>query len=139
VVDIFTKAKRSEVMSQIRGHGNKATELRMINLFRTLHITGWRRHQHLFGNPDFVFQKRRIALFVDGCFWHCCPKHSTKPRSNVAFWQKKLTANIERDKLVKRTLRQAGWRVLRIWEHELKPKNTTRLAVRLRKHVCAAD
>jgi len=69
--------------------------------------------------PDFVFPKLRLAVFVDGCFWHCCPKHTTKPKNNRAFWQRKLASNRARDALVTRTLRRAGWRVLRVWEHEL--------------------
>jgi G:T-mismatch repair DNA endonuclease (very short patch repair protein) len=61
----------------------------------------------------------RVAVFVDGCFWHGCPKHSTVPRGNRPFWEKKLAANKARDRLVTRTLRRAGWRVVRIWEHDL--------------------
>jgi len=70
VPDIFTRAKRSAVMSRIRGAGNRDTELRLISLFRAAGITGCRRNARLFGKPDFVFQKQRIAIFVDGCFWH---------------------------------------------------------------------
>ncbi len=69
--------------------------------------------------PDFVFPKLKVAVFVDGCFWHGCPKHATWPAHNRAFWQRKLTGNKARDRLVTRTLRRQGWRVLRIWEHEL--------------------
>ena len=71
--DVFTKAKRSEVMSRIRGTGNKDTELALIILFRLHRIKGWRRHQPVFGKPDFVFPAVKVAVFVDGCFWHCCP------------------------------------------------------------------
>ena len=78
--------------------------------------------------PDFVFLKARTAVFVDGCFWHGCPQHGTKPKNNAAFWQKKLTANKRRDALVTRTLKQAGWRVLRIWEHSLRRANIKRLS-----------
>ena len=130
--DIFTKAKRSEVMSRIRSRGNRDTELALIRIFRAHGITGWRRHQRVFGNPDFVFPKRRLAVFVDGCFWHGCPKHETKPRNNAAFWRKKFAANKARDRLVTWTLRRAGWHVLRIWEHELARKNEARLVIRLR-------
>jgi G:T-mismatch repair DNA endonuclease (very short patch repair protein) len=63
--------------------------------------------------------KLRTVIFVDGCFWHGCPKHATKPRQNAAFWRRKLAGNQARDALVTQTLRKAGWRVLRIWEHEL--------------------
>ncbi|MEW6301828.1 MAG: hypothetical protein AB1705_00040 [Verrucomicrobiota bacterium] len=77
--------------------------------------------------PDFVFPKLRVAVFVDGCFWHGCPLHATKPRSNAAFWRKKLASNQARDRLVTRTLRRRGWRVLRIWEHDLARKRQGRL------------
>ena len=131
--DVFTKAKRSEVMSRIRGHGNKDTELALMRVFRAHGITGWRRHQSVFGKPDFVFPKLRLAVFVDGCFWHCCPVHETKPRNNAAFWEKKLATNKVRDRLVRRVLRREGWRVLRLWEHELARKREAQLLRRIRR------
>jgi len=154
--DVFTKTKRSEVMSRIRSRGNKDTELALLRVFRTHGITGWRRHVEVRGQrgegrklvtgrtsgfaprtfrvrPDFVFRQLRLALFVDGCFWHACPKHTTKPRNNAAFWRKKLAANKARDRLVTRTLRRNGWRVLRIWEHELARKNEARLLRRIQR------
>ncbi len=118
--DVFTKAKRSEVMSRIRGRGNRATELALAKLLRAAGITGWRRHVALLGRPDFTFRKPRVVIFVDGCFWHACPTHATMPANNRAFWRKKLTGNQTRDRLVTRTLRKNGWRVVRIWEHELR-------------------
>jgi DNA mismatch endonuclease (patch repair protein) len=66
--------------------------------------------------PDFVFKKARLAVFVDGCFWHGCPRHATKPKNNRAFWRRKLAGNRTRDLRVNRMLRRAGWRVVRIWE-----------------------
>jgi DNA mismatch endonuclease Vsr len=77
------------------------------------------RHLSLTVRPDFVFLKSWTAVFVDGCFWHGCPRHATKPANNRAFWKKKLAGNKTRDRLVNRTLRRAGWKVVRIWEHEL--------------------
>ena len=133
--DVFTKAKRSEVMSRIRSRGNRATELRMIAIFRAHGITGWRRNRTLFGKPDFVFPKQRAAVFVDGCFWHGCPKHETKPKTNAAFWKKKLARNKARDREVTRVLRKAGWRVLRVWEHELASAREARLLRRIRRCV----
>ena len=118
--DVFTKAKRSEVMSKIRGYGNKDTELALMKLFRRHRITGWRRHQPIFGKPDFVFPKQRVAIFVDGCFWHGCPKHCNTPSINRVFWERKLGANKTRDRRVNRELRRHGWYVIRIWEHELR-------------------
>ena len=122
MADIFTRAERSEVMSRIRSHGNRGTELRLIALMRAHGITGWRRNAALFGKPDFVFGAARLAVFVDGCFWHACPRHATMPRNNRAFWKAKLTRNAARDREVTRTLRKAGWRVLRVWECALSAK-----------------
>jgi DNA mismatch endonuclease (patch repair protein) len=129
--DIFTKAKRSFVMSRIRGRENKGTELALAKLFRRHKITGWRRNQKIFGKLDFIFRQSRLALFVDGCFWHGCPKHETKPKNNQTFWRQKFSKNKKRDVLVSRTLRRAGWCVLRIWEHELAKKNEARLLRRI--------
>jgi DNA mismatch endonuclease (patch repair protein) len=131
MADVFTKSKRSEVMSRIRGRGNKATELALAKLLRRHRINGWRRNQPVFGKPDFVFPKLKLAIFVDGCFWHGCPRHATKPKNNRAFWRRKLSSNKARDVLVTRALRRAGWRVLRVWEHELAKKNSARLLRRL--------
>ena len=117
--DIFSKSKRSYVMSRIRSRGNKATELALVKLFRRHKITGWRRHQKVFGRPDFIFRQARLAVFVDGCFWHGCPRHASKPKTNAAFWRRKFSRNKQRDLRVTRTLRRDGWRVIRIWECSL--------------------
>jgi len=117
--DVFTKAKRSAVMSRIRGRGNKETEIALMKLLRRHHVTGWRRNQNVFGRPDFAFRRNRLALFVDGCFWHGCPKHCKIPAGNRAFWKKKFAANKARDRRVNRELRKMGWHVMRIWEHDL--------------------
>jgi len=133
--DVFTPAKRSEVMSRIRGKGNRGTELRLIAIFRAHGITGWRRNHALYGKPDFVFRAARVTVFVDGCFWHGCPVHGTKPKNNAAFWRKKIRRNKERDVEVFRVLRKKGWRVLRVWEHDLARKNEKRLVARIRRVV----
>jgi len=117
--DVFSKAKRSEVMSKIRGKGNKATEVTLAKLFRASEIKGWRRHYPIVGKPDFAFPKQKVAVFVDGCFWHGCPKHGVQPKGNEEFWLIKLEANKARDRRVNRELRTKGWRVFRIWEHDL--------------------
>ena len=124
---LFAGLTRSELMSRIRSRGNKDTELALIKLFRRHKITGWRRNQKVFGKPDFIFRQVRLAVFVDGCFWHGCPRHGTQPKGNRAFWKKKFARNIARDRLVNRALRRAGWRVLRIWEHELARKRERQL------------
>jgi DNA mismatch endonuclease, patch repair protein len=120
-------------MSRIRSRGNAATELRFIQLLKAADITGWRRNQQIFGKSDFIFQKLKLAVFVDGCFWHGCPKHGTQPATRRAFWKNKFARNKTRDRLVNRTLRRRGWKVLRIWQHELTRRNETRLLLRLHR------
>lgn len=131
--DVFTKGKRSLVMAAIRSRGNKDTEVALALLLRRKKITGWRRHVPIFGRPDFIFPKLRVAIFVDGCFWHGCPQHGTKPKNNSEFWMKKLASNQARDRLVTHTLRRLGWRVVRVWEHELRRKNEARLLTKLQR------
>ena len=116
MADIWNKQKRSEVMALIRSHGNKDTELALAKLFRIQQITGWRRKQNILGKPDFIFRKAKLAVFVDGCFWHGCPKHGTKPKSNRTYWLPKLERNRKRDLSVTRALRRKGWHVVRIWD-----------------------
>jgi DNA mismatch endonuclease (patch repair protein) len=131
--DVFNRAKRSQIMSRVRRRGNKNTELEMINLFRKHRITGWRRRARVFGNPDFVFPKLRLAMFVDGCFWHSCPKHATKPASNAPFWRAKLNRNRSRDRLVTQRLRRSGWKVIRVWQHSLTKSNQLSCARRIKR------
>jgi DNA mismatch endonuclease (patch repair protein) len=120
-------------MSRVRSSGNATTELKLLALLRAAHVTGWQRNQCILGKPDFAFRRERVAVFVDGCFWHGCPKHRTKPANNTAFWRRKLAANKARDRRVTRTLRRMGWRVVRIWEHELARRNESRLAVKINR------
>jgi DNA mismatch endonuclease (patch repair protein) len=134
--DVFTKEKRSQVMSRIRGRGNKETEIALANLLRADRITGWRRHTKLPGRPDFSFRKQRVVIFVDGCFWHRCPRHSNLPANNADFWLKKLTGNQERDRVVSKELRSRGWRVVRLWEHEF--RQPRRVVARIRSALLQA-
>jgi DNA mismatch endonuclease, patch repair protein len=120
MTDVFTKSKRSEVMSNIRGKGNKSTEIKLLQLFKENGIKGWRRHQPLPGKPDFIFPKERLAVFVDGCFWHACPRCYIKPKQNAEFWRAKIGGNKKRDQRVAQQLRRDGWSVCRIWECRLK-------------------
>lgn len=135
--DVFTKTARSGVMAGERRIAGQAA------VFRRHGITGWRRQREIRSSrsearsfrvkPDFVFPKLRLAVFVDGCFWHGCPKHATWPSNRAAWWRLKIAGNQCRDALVTHTLRGAGWRVLRIWEHELARKQEARLLGRLRR------
>lgn len=120
MVDVFSRKRRSEIMSRVRDRGNAATELRLIEIFRSEGVRGWRRQSRVFGRPDFIFPKARVAIFVDGCFWHGCPLHGEIPASNTPFWSKKIQANVTRDDLVRRRLKKLGWRVIRIWQHDLR-------------------
>lgn len=126
----FTKTRR-EIMQSIKGKGNKSTELRLAKIFRGHGITGWRRHLPLPGKPDFAFPKAKVAIFVDGCFWHGCPKCYREPATNTAFWKNKVLTNKSRDRRVSRELRKKGWKVLRLWECKLKDANL--FLIRLRK------
>ncbi|MDD1777835.1 MAG: very short patch repair endonuclease [Candidatus Helarchaeota archaeon] len=131
MADIHSKTQRSFNMSRIRSRGNKSTEIRMIQLFREAKIKGWRRHLDLPGKPDFTFQRERLVLFIDGCFWHRCPMCKFIPTSNIDYWKKKLAYNVARDRKANEELRNKGWQVLRFWEHSLKkPK---RVVSRIRK------
>lgn len=128
---LFSGLTRSQLMARIRSRGNKNTELALIKVFRLHRITGWRRNHPVFGRPDFVFPHFKLAIFVDGCFWHGCKKHTSHVKKSGSFWQNKLKSNRKRDRLVNSTLRKSGWKVLRIWEHELARKNELRLLRRL--------
>jgi DNA mismatch endonuclease, patch repair protein len=120
MTDVFSPKQRSEIMSRVKGRGNRATELRLIGIFRAYGITGWRRNAPVFGKPDFVFPAARLAVFVDGCFWHGCATHGSMPASNRTFWRNKLAYNRARDRTVSRRLANSGWRVLRLWQHDLR-------------------
>lgn len=120
-------------MSRVRGRHNKATEETLKSLFRQHRIAGWRRGSGVFGKPDFVFPKKRLAVFADGCFWHSCPKHRSQPANNKAFWSAKLARNRARDTLVNRTLKKAGWKILRVWQHELLRRNQQNLIRRVQR------
>ena len=111
---------RSKNMKAIRSKGNKSTELKLVELFRENKITGWRRHLPLPGKPDFTFRKEKLTLFVDGCFWHRCPKCYREPKTNVDFCKNKIEKNVRRDRTVTNELKQAGWSVIRLWECQLK-------------------
>src|SRR6185437_2460350 len=120
MVDVFSRQQRSEIMSRVKGRENAATEIRLIHIFREYGIHGWRRRSSVFGRPDFIFAAAKLAIFVDGCFWHGCSIHGQVPASNRAFWTQKIDRNRARDKLVVKELRRLGWKVIRIWQHDLK-------------------
>jgi DNA mismatch endonuclease (patch repair protein) len=119
MTDCFKRKERSRIMSRIRSNGNYSTELRFIRMMRQYGVAGWRRRTKLPGRPDFVFTKRRVAVFIDGDFWHGNPKNFRIPKSNCEYWEQKITGNRERDRQINRQLKTLGWRVLRFWESSL--------------------
>jgi DNA mismatch endonuclease (patch repair protein) len=119
VADIVTPARRSEMMSRIRGKGTKPELL----VRSAAHRLGFRFRLHvrkLPGSPDLVFPRKKIALFVHGCFWHrhqgC--RYCYVPKSNIQFWREKFKKNVLRDRRVRTGLEEMGWRVAIIWECE---------------------
>jgi len=114
---------RSANMRSIRSKGNRTTEWRLRSLLVRNKITGWRLGSESYpGNPDFVFPKRALAIFIDGCFWHGCPLCGHTPKTNATYWRSKIERNKERDKRNSRRLRRSGFKVVRIWECALKKK-----------------
>jgi DNA mismatch endonuclease, patch repair protein len=120
MADVHTADMRSFNMSRIRGKGNEKTELRLARLMRAEGISGWRRHLPIPGRPDFSFRKQEVAVFVDGCFWHGCPRCFRLPKQNGTFWKAKIEGNRRRDRSVNTRLRRLGWKVIRIRECQLK-------------------
>ena len=120
MTDFLSLSERSRRMSLIRSKGNQTTEITFARLLRKNRITGWRRHLHLPGRPDFSFLREKVAVFLDGCFWHACPRCYRRPATNTCFWDRKRTDNLARDRRVGRELKAIGFCVIRIYEHELK-------------------
>lgn len=118
MTDVLTKSQRSFCMSRIRGKDTKPE----VALRKALWSLGYRYrlNSKLPGKPDLVFPRYRAVVFIDGCFWHRCPKHFQMPKNNRQFWYEKISANVLRDKKVTKQLEEDGWKVSRIWEHEVK-------------------
>lgn len=120
-MDRHSKEQRSRNMSAVKSKNNLSTEKALGKIFRKMKVKGWRRQNtKIFGKPDFIFNKQRIAIFIDGCFWHGCKEYNSIPKTNRRFWTDKINKNILRDKLVSKNLKKAGWKVLRVWEHEIR-------------------
>ena len=133
MTDVFTKEERSSVMRKVRSKGNRSTEIKLISIFRQYGIHGWLRHYPVKGHPDFVFLNRKIAVFVDGCFWHGHDCRNTRPSSNAEYWAKKRLRNIAHDVETTKRFESRGWIVLRIWECELTKKNRSILEEKLKR------
>lgn len=116
--DVLTPEQRRKCMSSVRGTNTKPELLLRKALWRK--GLRYRLKSELPGKPDIVLSRYKVAIFVDGCFWHSCPEHGSLPESNTSFWKKKIARNVERDHEVNALLEQNGWRIIRIWEHEIK-------------------
>ena len=132
MADVFDERKRSEIMSKVRSKNNKSTELKLIQLFKENHIVGWKRNYPVKGHPDFVFLDKKIAVFVDGCFWHGHACRNTRPSDTADYWKKKRERNMKHDKEITELFERRGWIVIRIWECEMKKKNREKLISRLK-------
>lgn len=119
MADWLSREQRSRNMASIRSKNNASTEQEFLKLLREFAISGWRRHSNLPGKPDFVFPSARVVIFVDGCFWHGCPRCYRLPADNRQYWKSKVLSNRRRDRARTRQLRLLNWRVIRIWEHAL--------------------
>lgn len=118
-MDIFSKKKRSEIMSKVKSKDSKI-ELSLRKALSEMKIR-YRKHvPNLPGKPDIAFIGEKTVVFLDSCFWHGCRWHGSIPASNKKFWQAKIERNKVRDKIVNREYKKMGWKVLRIWEHQLK-------------------
>lgn len=118
--DIFSKKKRSEIMSKIRSKWTKQ-ELIVHNYLKGYKIRH-NMHPKMKGGPDIILKDRKVAIFIHGCFWHKCPKHYIEPKSKIKFWKNKIKKNVLRDKKNIKLLRKNGWKVSVIWEHDIKNK-----------------
>jgi len=120
MADCFDREKRSDIMSQIRGKNTKPE----LKLRSELHKRGYRyslnyKFKELNFRPDIVMVSRKVCIYVDGCFWHKCPKCYKEPKSNKKYWIPKIERNVERDRQQDKYLKKYGWKVIRIWEHEI--------------------
>jgi DNA mismatch endonuclease (patch repair protein) len=120
MTDNLNAEQRSRNMARIRSNANFTTELRFLRILRRYKISGWRRRSKLPGRPDFVFTRRKVAVFIDGDFWHGNPKRFRLPKSNVGYWEQKILGNRMRDREINKELKRLGWRVLRFWESSLR-------------------
>ena len=119
MADIFSKEKRSDIMSKVR-HKDSKIEIEFRKKLWNAGFCYRKNSTKYFGKPDLVLKSRKIVIFIDSCFWHGCKEHKPMPQSNKEFWMTKISRNIERDHDVTNHYENIGWRIIRIWEHDLK-------------------
>ena len=131
MADIFSKKKRSEIMSKIRSKDSKIE----IEFRNALWKEGFRYRKNVngyFGKPDLVLKKYKTVIFIDSCFWHGCKKHCKMPETNKKFWENKIERNKQRDKEIKKYYKKIGWKIFRVWEHDIN-KNLDKIIIKIVK------
>ena len=126
MADTVSKKKRSGIMSKIK---NKDTKIE-IEFRKAIWKAGFRYRKNpkgYFGKPDLVLRKRKTVIFIDSCFWHGCKKHCRLPSTRKNYWLPKIERNKQRDKEVNRHYKKLGWKIIRVWEHNLKNYKLTKL------------
>jgi len=129
-MDRFSRGKRSSIMAAIRSKGNRSTELALGRLLRASGVRGYRKHWHVVGRPDFAWPRLKVAVFVDGCFWHGCTRCKNLPETNADFWRLKIEENQRRDRRVTTKLRHMGWSVIRVKECSVISPSTLRRIIK---------
>ena len=119
MADVLTKSQRSYCMSRIRSR-DTGLEMLFEKYMKSGRLKGFRKGHSSAGKPDFIFPRSKVALFLDGCFWHGCPRCYREPKTNKKFWRNKIIGNKKRDKISNSLLRQGGWRIKRFWGHQVK-------------------
>ena len=132
-MDDLSKEARRKNMQNIRSK-NTVPELLVINELKRRKIYFAKHVDKIFGKPDIVFRRKKIIVFIDSDFWHCNPKKFIMPTTNKIYWKKKIQGNIERDKLVTKTLKKEGWKILRFWESNIK-KNVIKVVDKIEKEL----
>jgi DNA mismatch endonuclease (patch repair protein) len=118
MADTVSKKKRSEIMSKVKSKDSKIE----VDFRKAIWKAGFRYRKNptkYFGKPDIVLPKYKTAIFIDSCFWHGCKRHCRLPSARKKYWSAKIERNKERDKEVNRHYRKIGWKVIRVWEHNL--------------------
>lgn len=118
-MDRLTKDQRSLTMSRIKSKGTSIEKI-VRSVLRRNNIQ-YTSNPKMYGHPDMIINDKKIAIFLDGCFWHGCKKCKNTPKTNKIYWTTKISSNRERDKTISKNLRSRGWIVLRLWEHQIKP------------------
>jgi len=123
MTDNLSPENRKKTMRAVKGKDTRL-ERRLFSMLARMGFRGWKRNSaQVFGKPDVIFPDERVAIFVDGCFWHGCPHCKRKlPRTNRTYWERKIERNVKLARAHNRRLRKADWTVIRIWEHEMSSK-----------------